>query len=264
MIFLKLGGSLITDKSQPEIPKMKIIRQAAEEILQSLVENPETPLLVGHGSGSFGHRAAAKYGTHEGASTAEDWIGFTEVWASAQQLNLIVMAALRQAGVAAISFPPSASALCEDGEIIDLSTAPIERALESGLTPVIYGDAAFDIIRGACIISTERIFNYLAPRLRPDRVLFAGIEPGVYLDYPKSDQILPQLSLEDIRHIHLQAASDVDVTGGMKDKVEQAMSLASALPDAQVRIFSAEKPGSLLAALRGEQLGTLIVRERLK
>jgi isopentenyl phosphate kinase len=116
MIFLKLGGSLITDKSQPEIPRVRVIRQLAEEILQSLVENPETPLLVGHGSGSFGHQAAAKYGTHKGASSVEDWIGFTEVWASAQQLNLIVMAALRRVGVAALSFPPSASALCEDGE----------------------------------------------------------------------------------------------------------------------------------------------------
>jgi isopentenyl phosphate kinase len=263
MIFLKLGGSLITDKSQPEIPRVRVIRQLAEEILQSLVENPETPLLVGHGSGSFGHQAAAKYGTHKGASSVEDWIGFTEVWASAQQLNLIVMAALRRVGVAALSFPPSASALCEDGEIVDLSIGPIERALESGLTPVVYGDVGFDIAQGACIISTEQVFNYLAPRLRPQRVLLAGIEPGVYVDYPRSEQVLPQLAPEDLRHIRLEAASEVDVTGGMGDKVRQAFSLASALPDSQVRIFSAEEPGALLAALRGEQLGTLIVRKRL-
>jgi isopentenyl phosphate kinase len=263
MIFLKLGGSLITDKSQTGIPRVRVIRQMAEEILESLVENPETPLLVGHGSGSFGHRAAAKYGTHKGASSPEDWIGFTEVWASAQQLNLIVMGALRRAGVATLSFPPSASALCEDGEIIDLSVAPIEQALDAGLTPVVYGDVGFDISQGSCIVSTEQVFNYLAPRLRPARVLLAGIEPGVYVDYPHSEEILPQLAPEDVRHIHLQPASEVDVTGGMQDKVQQALALASALPDAQVRIFSAEEPGALLAALRGEQLGTLIVRKRL-
>jgi isopentenyl phosphate kinase len=128
---------------------------------------------------------------------------------------------------------------------------------------VVYGDVGFDIAQGACIISTEQVFNYLAPRLRPQRVLLAGIEPGVYVDYPRSEQVLPQLAPEDLRHIRLEAASEVDVTGGMGDKVRQAFSLASALPDSQVRIFSAEEPGALLAALRGEQLGTLIVRKRL-
>jgi len=44
----------------------------------------------------------------------------------------------------------------------------------------------------------------------------------------------------------------------MASKVAQALDWAQAVPDLEVRIFSAEAPGSLLAALLGEPLGTRI------
>ena len=42
----------------------------------------------------------------------------------------------------------------------------------------------------------------------------------------------------------------------MASKVRQALDWAQAVPGLEVRIFSAAAPGSLLAALLGEPLGT--------
>jgi len=133
MIFLKLGGSLITEKSQTETARLEVIDRLATEIQDVRRENPELTILLGHGSGSFGHHAAAKFGTHHGVSTIEDWKGVAAVWKAANMLHRFVMDSLLAAGLPVISFPPSASAIAKDGELISLAIQPIQHALLKGL-----------------------------------------------------------------------------------------------------------------------------------
>ena len=54
----------------------------------------------------------------------------------------------------------------------------------------------------------------------------------------------------------------VDVTGGMKSKVEEMLSLVEQIPNLDVQIFSGEEAGNVKRALIGELLGTLIVGGR--
>jgi len=91
LIFLKLGGSLITDKSQAETALPDLIFNLLSDLKRHLYQNADQKILLGHGSGSFGHHAAAKYGTRNGVSTLEEWRGFREVWESARKLNQIVL-----------------------------------------------------------------------------------------------------------------------------------------------------------------------------
>jgi len=65
LIFLKLGGSLITEKSVRETVRREVIERAAREVKEALEEG-SFGLLLGHGSGSFGHYPARKYGVHKG------------------------------------------------------------------------------------------------------------------------------------------------------------------------------------------------------
>ena len=51
----------------------------------------------------------------------------------------------------------------------------------------------------------------------------------------------------------------VDVTGGMKSKVEEMLELAGQIPNLNVQIFSGEEAGNVKRTLAGELLGTLIV-----
>lgn len=262
MIFLKLGGSLITDKSIPETPRMDVIQRLAEEIAQARLAGSGLRLLIGHGSGSFGHSAAAHYGTHRGASSPEDWRGFTEVWSVAGRLNRLVVDAVRAAGVAAMAFPPSASTITEAGEIVEMAVEPIQRALDAGLVPVVAGDVAFDRRRGATIVSTERVFLFLARPLKATRLLLAGVERGVYADYPANTEVLSVITQKDLPGIALAGAATTDVTGGMADKVRQALRLAQDVPGLEVRIFSGQEPGLVRDALLGGSPGTLVGRRK--
>ena len=259
MIFLKLGGSLITHKDTPETAREEVVRRLAEEIRRALGERPDLRLLIGHGSGSFGHSVAARFGTHRGAETPAEWAGFSEVWAVANRLHRLVVDELRRAGLPAMGFPPSASAVSEDGALIALSVEPIERALREGLIPVVAGDVAFDRVRGTTILSTERVFGYLAPRLQPERLLLAGIEAGVFADYPAKTRVMATLTRQDLAAVQVGAAAAPDVTGGMGDKVRQALELVAALPQMEALIFSAEEPGLLQAALLGQSPGTRLL-----
>lgn len=258
MILLKWGGSLITKKDQAQTPRTQTIRRLAGEIAQAFERRPGMRLVLGHGSGSYGHHVAAIYETHRGASSEDDWRGFAEVWKVANRLNRLVIDNLVNAGLPAMAFPPSASARCRRGEILDMAVEPIQQALEKGLLPVVHGDVAFDLERGSSILSTEVIFCHLAQTLKPERVLLAGMDRGVYVD-PHAEEILSVITDLDLPHLNLGGASATDVTGGMRAKVEAALALAQSSPQVEVRIFSVEEPGSLLSALLGGQPGTRIV-----
>ncbi|MGB9870581.1 MAG: isopentenyl phosphate kinase [Anaerolineae bacterium] len=247
-IFLKLGGSLITDKSRPYTPRPKVIRRLAGEVREALEARPDLELVIGHGSGSFGHAAAAPYGTRQGVRTPRQWRGYAEVAAAAARLNRLVTDLFLEVGVPVLSLQPSASARCRDGELVHLETAPLRDALAHGLVPLIYGDVALDDVRGGTIVSTEDLFVYLTPILAPQRILLATRVAGV-LD--AEGRVIPALSPADLPALRpsLRGARGVDVTGGMADKVERMASLVERCPDLTVQIFSGEVPGTLLSAL---------------
>ena len=259
MIFLKLGGSLITDKAIRETPQVGILQRLAKEIFEAMRAKPEIELLIGHGSGSFGHAAAAEFGVSGGIKTEDEWRGAREVWAAANRLHRIVMDALQEADLPVFSFPPSATAVSDRGEITKLYDEPIRRALKAGQIPVILGDVVFDRGQGAAIVSTEKVLSYLAAELRPERILLAGIEEGVFEEYPARERIMPEITADQAEEIQLEGSDSTDVTGGMAHKVEQALALAASMPDVEVRIFSGASPGNLQGALLGYALGTRVV-----
>lgn len=257
MIFLKLGGSLITEKSETETARLEAIDRLAAEIQDVRMENPDLAILLGHGSGSFGHHAAAKFGTHLGASTIEDWKGVVAVWKAANKLHRIVMDALLAAGLPVISYPPSASALAHDGELISLAVQPIQQALLKGLIPVTHGDVVFDETRGAAIVSTEALFSYLIEEITPSHILLAGLAPGVY---DRSGKILSSITQAELDGLAFAEKEQKDVTGGMETKVKYALAFSKKLPGTEVRIFSGEVPGQLRVVLLGASSGTLITQ----
>jgi isopentenyl phosphate kinase len=237
MIFLKLGGSLITDKMGVEAVRYDILQRLAQEIAQARKNKPSLQLLLGHGSGSFGHVAAAKYGTRTGVKTAEQWHGFAEVSSAASRLSKIVTDALLAAGVPALSLQPSASAVCENGRITQLATAPLQQALAQGLVPIIHGDVAFDTQLGGTIISTEEVMMVLALALRPSWLLLAGITDGVY---DTQQQVIPTINGANFATVQtaLGGSHGTDVTGGMKSKVKSMLDLVTDHSNLSIRIFS--------------------------
>ena len=258
--FLKLGGSLICDKAQPHTARPEVLRRLAQEVASALERDPGLALLLGHGSGSFGHVPARRYGTRQGVHTPQEWDGFVEVWQEAAALNHIVMDALRSAGLPAIAFQPSASVTASDGAVLTWDLSPLLAALRAGLLPVVYGDVIFDVRRGGTILSTEDLFGYLALELQPVRILLAGLEPGVWADYPVCERLLREVTPQTLGEVEsaLSGSDSIDVTGGMASKVRQGLALAQALPGLEVRIFSGVQPGQVEQALLGAAVGTAL------
>jgi len=260
IVFLKMGGSLITDKFQPNTALSPTISRIGQEISRALKENESIQLVLGHGSGSFGHAAAEEYGIGEIIEKESQWHGFQKVWLSAKNLNHIVISELIQSGLPVVTFPPSSSIITRDKKIIHWNTAPIEYSIEHNLLPLIFGDVIFDEKRGGIILSTEALFLELAERIKPDLILLAGIEEGVWEDYKKKGKLLRTISPSNYQTLlpNITSANASDVTGGMESKVKIMMELVDKYPEIQVRIFSGDQPGNIYKALLGQEVGTLI------
>lgn len=266
LILLKLGGSVITDKTKPFTARLEVLERLAGEIKNALeAQDGGLQLIIGHGAGSFGHEVAAKYQTHQGAIRDDSWPGFAEVAAAAAELNHIVMQALRKAGVPAIRFQPSASTRTRGEQLMYFETFPIKEVIKHGLVPVVYGDVSVDAAQGMSIVSTEKLFDNLARELSPTRIVLCGHVDGVYdkdpLAHPEAELIdfIDGSNWEEVKAT-LGGSHGTDVTGGMFSKVQEMYRLTVAMPPMQAMIMSAEEPRQLEAVLKGQMVdfGTLI------
>jgi isopentenyl phosphate kinase len=263
--YLKLGGSLITDKRVPLKPRPRVIHRLAREIAAARRARPDHQLILGHGSGSFGHVVGRRYRIREGVRDADGWRGFAETGYIAGQLNRLVLAALLRAGVPAISFPPSALVTCSDGQIIGFHARPIMAALNQGLVPLLFGDVAFDEVRGGVIVSTEEVFVALADILPPEHLSLAGVVDGIYTGDPLRDPAasrIPHIRVSELGAWEevLAGSHGVDVTGGMASKVRAMAALIRRYPQLHVHFLSGEVPGRLQQHLMDPHrpLGTIL------
>lgn len=261
IVLVKLGGSLLTDKRGKEKPRREIIARVAAEI--AAARSAGCPRLVlGHGSGSFGHVAAHRHGFGEPATPPQQRIaGFAEVAASAARLHRIVVEALLEAGERPASLPPSGWMMARSGRPVRCCLDPLYAALDSGLLPVVHGDPILDSRLGATIASTEMVLSTLAQKLLHRghalrRALWLGETPGV-LD--AHGETIPSLDVPAFFRLNddLRGASGVDVTGGIRLRVETALRLARL--GISSSLCDGREPDLLRRALLGESApGTLI------
>lgn len=256
VVFLKLGGSLITEKTQPETARSQVIRRLAQEIRAAREAQPDLQLLLGHGSGSFGHfsaehtRLLAREGLHP--------MAYAQVAAAAARLNRIVTDICVEEGVPAVSLPPSASARCSDGRLRYLTTMPIESLLAAGAVPLVYGDVALDEARGVAIVSTEDVFVYLAGHVKPARIILAGEVAGVFTADPTRDpsaQPISEITPATFPAVvqALGGSAGYDVTGGMVSKVRTMVGLVESHPQIEVYVISGAEAGRVQSALTRKQ-----------
>ena len=194
------------------------------------------------------------------------WWGYAETGAIAAQLNRIVTDTFIRVGVPVVSIQPSASARCRGGELVAMEDYAICETLRHRLVPLIHGDVAFDETQGCTIISTETEFAYLAPRLRPARIVLVGEVDGVYDGDPLTDATakrIPRITPDTFSQIEewLGGSHGVDVTGGMLTKVRQMVHLVAKGATQRVHLISGGRKSALTRVLLGTGTeGTIIER----
>ena len=263
LIMIKWGGSLITEKDKAFTPRLDIIQSLAQQIKKIIEIKPELKIILGHGSGSFGHSVASKYQTRNGVKTQTDWEGFARVWHAARSLNVIVSQALFDQGISSVTFSPMSFISTSNGIGTDYFHFPFEKALSSGIVPVVHGDVVFDQILGGTILSTEDIFSYLSDFYHPQKIFLAGIEDYIWSDFPEKKIPIKSITTRNFDEIKnkIGESTSVDVTGGMFAKVKLMLDLVKKSPSTKISIFSGLTSDCLIKEVLGTQTGTLIEME---
>ncbi len=257
MIVLKLGGSLITDKSKDFFPRKDVIKRLAREIKEAIKESGEKVIIV-HGGGSFGHVVAKKYGIKEGIKSHDAEYkaeGIAKTRIAMHVLNEIVTDALIGAGINAVSVQTSCLAMCMNDEIYVFNSEFIRKFLEIGLIPVLYGDVVLDMKKGVTILSGDDIACYLARIFKAKRIVFAIDKDGVF-ESMENKRLVEVITKENFEKIEFKD-SEHDVTGSLKAKIEKLLKLAE--DGYESIIVNGLVEGRVKKAVLGEKVtGTLI------
>lgn len=250
---IKLGGSIITDKSKPYTPRLKNIQRFTREI-----KKINTPLIIAHGSGSFGHTSAKKYGGGKGYVST---IGISKVSYDAMWINNIVMDILIKNELPAISLRPASILQTAEGEIINHNFDIIPELLGQGLIPVVYGDVIWDTKWKSTIYSGDLLITHISQFLQKqnihvNKIIYTCDTDGVA---DKEGDRIPLIDKQNWKLISYNGFYKLsnDVTGGMRHKVEQALELArSGVP---TYIINGARKDELINAFFGKPVqGTLI------
>jgi isopentenyl phosphate kinase len=215
---LKLGGSVVTEKSAPQT----LDREAIAEAAGVLGDHAGTdPLVLVHGGGSFGHPLAAEHGISETEGT-HDARAVATIHRSMGELNDAVVATLHEEGVSALPVRPLSVAHRDDG--LSLPAGQVAAMLGEGFVPVLHGDAVVHAGEGCTILSGDEIVVALARALDADRVGLCSTVPGV-LD--EQGEVIPEIEAYAAVADALGDSDATDVTGGMAGKVRALLDLES-------------------------------------
>ncbi|MEM8964203.1 MAG: hypothetical protein AAGD38_22145, partial [Acidobacteriota bacterium] len=180
---------------------------------------------------------------------------------AAARLNRIVVAALLDAGVPAVSLPPSSWLTLDDGEAVEADLAPLRAALDHGLLPVVYGDVVVDRRRGWAIASTETVFSALVSFLPepPAELLWLGETQGILDQEGRTVDLVTPRSIGRARTL-IGATAGTDVTGGMLLRLDTSYQLAErGVPS---RIIDGRARAALERVLLGETVaGTRVTNQ---
>lgn len=243
MILIKLGGSIITNKTKPLSPRKKTIENLAKSL-----KKIDEPIIIVHGGGSFGHYWSVKYDMHT-KPRKYDTRGVSVVKNSMIELNKIILEIFVNNRLNPYCLPPTD--FMAGDKPIPKKVKEIEKIAKSGLIPVTFGDALWYGQNKTYILSGDKIMTHLSRILKPRLSIFALNEDGLYSDL-KTKNLIYELkgqrpSISENR---------LDVTGGMTRKVEEATRIAKM--GVKVFFVNGNKPERIVKAVKNRKFeGTL-------
>jgi isopentenyl phosphate kinase len=162
MIILKLGGSVLTKKdSNYAKVNFENLNRIATEIHNSfLVKDSKhdfsNGLIIVHGAGSFGHPPAQKYQIGKSFDTdeyPEKRIGFSKTQNCVKKLNTIICKYLINKDIPCVSIQPSSFITTNNKRINTFNLDLIDKYLDEGFVPVIFGDVVLDSCLKIAVLS---------------------------------------------------------------------------------------------------------------
>ena len=243
MLLIKLGGSIITNKSKPLSPRRKTI----DSIVRSLKKTDEDVIVV-HGGGSYGHYWSVKYDMHT-KPKKYDIRGVSIVKNSMIELNKIILDSFLKNKLNPYCLPPTDFMIGDKQNIKKIKE--IKKIANSGMIPITYGDALWYGNNKSYILSGDKIMSILAKILRPRLSIFVLNVDGLYDDL-KTKKLISEFKNEKIAVKKIS----MDVTGGMTRKLQEASKISKM--GLKVFFVNGNKPERIVNAIKGKKFeGTL-------
>lgn len=256
MIIIKLGGSVITEKSRLGHFREKTMKTLAKEMKEADVD-----LLIVHGAGSFGHIFAEKYSLNDGFFTDEQRTGFVLTHAMVQKLNSLVLESLHEFEIPAISIAPHDIVILDNHQLETIQYEIFEKYLNEHFTPLTFGDVVLDTTLGFSICSGDLLVMALAKKFKPQKVIFVVDVDGLYTSNPKINddaQFIEEITLKELNKLTTSLDDHPDVTSGMEGKLNMITKITQLNIDTV--LLNGNKPGRLYDVLTGHKTKSTVIK----
>ncbi len=265
---IKLGGSLLTDKSKPYEARESIVRSAAREIKSCMDEGLIESLVIVHGVGSFGHPPVLEYKLHKGYTGPEQFIPLSKTQRVVNEFRHMLTKEFQEAGIPVNLLHPSSMVVADKMRIVKTFFEPIEGWVSLGMVPLLGGDLLYDAAMGFSVGSGDLLAVELARQLEAKRLIYAMDVSGLYDDNPQTNadaKLMERLTLTQLNNIlmAMEQKGTGDASGAMKGKLYSINTASDLIADGlDVALVSMMNEGNLSALLRGKEVRcTRIIHE---
>ncbi len=257
LTIIKLGGSLLTDKSHPYSVHSNILETVSHEIRDCMDKGLIQSLIIVHGVGSYGHPPVLEHKLHKGFMGPHQLLPLSKTQAIVAEFRAIIVRALQDAGIPVCLMYPSSMMVQERMRLTRYFLEPLEGFLSLGMVPLLGGDILIDPAMGWSVGSGDQIAVVLAKELGARHLYFASDIDGVFTADPKQNpdaELIDTINLNKAEEIleRLRTSSGADASGAMHGKINAILSLKDDIQNGlDVAILSMMTSGRLTALLEG-------------
>lgn len=232
LIIIKIGGSVFAckDADKPTVDKETLKRLAKEigEAYQKLKDKYNFMIL--HGAGSYGHLIVNETGIHKGIQNEQNLLDMAQTQKLQYDLDSLVSDELIKNNVPTFPIQASATAIMNGKKLEKMDLDVIKGLLDINMVPISYGVPAYDRKQKCSILSGDDILPFFVRNIETEKIIHATDVDGVYDKDPnkhKHAQLIEKINKENFEKVKegLTGSSNVDVTGGMLNKIKNLLDL---------------------------------------
>ncbi|MCQ2079168.1 MAG: isopentenyl phosphate kinase [archaeon] len=259
MILIKLGGSVITDKSEYRKFNKDTVSRLADEIRRSGQE-----VIIVHGAGSFGHVVSKQFNLQRGYEGDSQIPAMARVMCDTRELSSMVIEELLARDIPAVSVPIGSCFVADKGQLIIENEEPLRRLVDLGVMPVMFGDVITDRSTRFSIVSGDQVMEHLCRMFNPSKVIFVSDIDGLYDRNPKTDKAARMIGTVTKKKMdEIAMESDVDdVTGGGRNKMEAMLRMTD--EHRPCYLVNGNAPNRLYSLLKGETVTCTVAKGGLQ
>ncbi len=257
---IKLGGSLLTDKTTPYTYRKEVLENTAQEIRECMNEGLIDQLVLFHGVGSYGHPPVLEHKLHKGFLGEEQLLPLSETQEVVGEFRHIIVKQFQQAGIPVCLMYPSSMMKSDRMQITGMYLDSLKGFMSVGMVPLLGGDILIDSAMGWSIGSGDQMAVLLAMELKAKHLIFISDVKGIYDADPKLDidaHLLERIDLNNLDSVLAKMGKSgvVDASGAMKGKLKSLEPLKAQIKEGlDVALLSLIEPGTLKGFLKGESV----------